>query len=124
MLWPFRSRRSAERGGAGRGDAGRAGSRPAAADGTPGAGGGPAAARPVGQWRELPVLAGVIPAQPTSGSDRFARTLPSRWRQPPVLGRLGHEVRSDAPGGTVTGRAMLTSQLAVASGPGAYPASP
>src|SRR5215472_15619301 len=124
MLWPFRSRRGAEGGGARRGDVGRAGSASATAGDAMGSADGSAAARPVGRWRELPVLTGVIPAQPTSGSGQFARTLPSRWQQPPVLERLGHDVRSDAPGGTVTGRAMLTSQPAAASGPGAYPAGP
>ena len=117
MPWPFRSRRSTERADARRADARSAEVR--AGDG----GRASAAGRPFGQWRQLPALTGVIAAQPTSGSRQFTQTLPSRWQQPPVLGRLGHNVRAEAPSGTVSGLTVLPSLPSVASGPGVYPAS-
>ena len=39
--------------------------------------------------------------QPTAGSASFVRNLPTRWQQPPILGPLGHDVRTDAPSGLV-----------------------
>src|SRR5215472_15477689 len=62
-------------------------------------------ARPSGQWRELPAVGDLLPPQPTAGSREFVQTLPSRWQQPPVLGRLGHDVTAQAPGGLVSGLA-------------------
>jgi hypothetical protein len=105
MLWPFRSRNAgrgsarhedvgaagaqpagapsadtpsagAQSVGAGRPDAGSAVGRAVAVGGAPGAEGG--AARPLGQWRELPVLTGVMAVRPASGGGWFTRTLPGR----------------------------------------------
>src|SRR5689334_16083187 len=98
MPWPFRRRRGAP---------------------SPRNAGTSASERPLGGWRELPALAPVIPPQPTSGSRQFVRTLPSRWQQPPALGPLGHDVRADAAGGTVSGLAVLASRPGTAGEAGA-----
>jgi hypothetical protein len=41
----------------------------------------------------------------------FGRNLPSRWHNPPALGALGHDVRTDVPGGLVTGVARTVDPL-------------
>src|SRR6266567_3212491 len=71
----------------------------------PGGGASSAAAARGGAWREVHPLAPTLGAQPTAGSIRFARTLPSRWRQAPVLGQLGHDMPSEAPAGLISGLA-------------------
>ena len=83
MRWPFRRRQA----------------RP------DGSGPGETAARPSGEWRELPAVGVLSSPQPTAGSLGFVRALPSRWQQPPALGPLGHDVTAQAPGGLVSGLA-------------------
>ena len=55
--------------------------------------------RPVGAWRESDPAMRVSADQPTAGSAGFVRALPTRWRQAPILGPLGHDVRPDGPSG-------------------------
>lgn len=103
MLWPFRSRRSA-----------------ASADG----GGASVPPRPLGEWRRLPALAGVISAQPTASSNRFVRTLPTRWQQPPVLQALGHDTGTEMRGGGDRNLAVSNSSPSVAGGRAAVAGTP
>lgn len=42
-------------------------------------------------------------AMPTMTDASFSRSLPTRWTTPPALGALGHDVRTDVPGGLVSG---------------------
>ncbi|HEY4018817.1 MAG TPA: hypothetical protein VGM75_09035, partial [Pseudonocardiaceae bacterium] len=67
--------------------------------------------RPTDAWRTLPPLTGVLGAAPNTPVTEFVRGLPSRWQQPPILDRLGHESRLDAPTGLVAGLATTLDPL-------------
>ena len=81
---------------------------------------GPATARPRDAWRGLAPLAGVVTAALANPSaDRtigFVSTLPSRWRQPPAVAPLAHQVRADVMGGVVGGLVSSVSQNTAVAG--------
>lgn len=54
-------------------------------------------------WRELPTITPALPAMPTLTDQSFSQSLPTRWNTPPALGALGHDVRTDVPGGLISG---------------------
>ena len=60
---------------------------------------------PRAAWRDLPGALPVLGTMPSATDAGFSRTLPTRWHTPPALGPLGHEVRTDVPGGLVSGAA-------------------
>jgi len=62
-------------------------------------------------WRDLPGGLPVLGAMPSTMEAGFSRTLPSRWHTPPALGPLGHDVRTDVPGGLVSGVARTVDPL-------------
>lgn len=64
-----------------------------------------------GAWRDLPAGLPVLGAMPSATDPGFSRSLPSRWHNPPALGPLGHEVRTDVPGGLVSGAARTVDPL-------------
>lgn len=53
--------------------------------------------------RDLPGIEPALGTMPTVSDAGFSRSLPTRWRTPPALGALGHDVRTDVPGGLVSG---------------------
>jgi hypothetical protein len=61
-------------------------------------------------WRDLPGMS-LLGAMPSATDTGFSQSLPSRWRTPPALGPLGHEVRTDVPGGLVSGVARTVDPL-------------
>ncbi len=72
----------------------------------------PAAPSPEsGAWRDLPAGLPVLGAMPSVTDAGFSRSLPSRWHNPPALGPLGHDVRTDVPGGLVSGVARTVDPL-------------
>src|ERR1700691_1165472 len=86
------------------------------------------AARPSGEWRQLPAV-GVLSPQAIAGSHGLVRPRRSRWQQPPVLGQLGHDVTAQAPGGLVSGLARSVGMpserhATLVPGPGPGSASP
>ena len=54
-------------------------------------------------WQDLPSMTPSLRAMPTMTDASFSRSLPTRWNTPPALGALGHDVRTDVPGGLVSG---------------------
>lgn len=72
--------------------------------------------RPVDAWRDLGASSAVLGTVATAGSATFARTLPSRWQLPTMVGRLGHEVRPDAPGGQLSAMAAPLAAVDATSG--------
>lgn len=70
-----------------------------------------AAAAQTAAWRDLPSGMTVLGAMPATMDAGFSRTLPSRWHNPPALGPLGHDVRTDVPGGLVSGVARTVDPL-------------
>ena len=70
-----------------------------------------AAAAQSAAWRDLPSGMTVLGAMPATMDSGFSRTLPSRWHNPPALGPLGHDVRTDVPGGLVSGVARTVDPL-------------
>lgn len=54
-------------------------------------------------WQDLPSMQPSLRAMPTMTDASFSRSLPTRWTTPPALGALGHDVRTDVPGGLVSG---------------------
>src|SRR5579859_7888466 len=54
-------------------------------------------------WQDLPAMTPALGAMPTVTNPSFTRSLPTRWTTPPALGALGHDVRTDVPGGLVSG---------------------
>ena len=73
-------------------------------DGDPAAAASADAPSPRAAWRDLPggglPVLGSMPSLTDAG---FSRSLPSRWHTAPALGPLGHDVRTDVPGGLVSG---------------------
>ncbi|HEV2344292.1 MAG TPA: hypothetical protein VGS97_09385 [Actinocrinis sp.] len=62
-------------------------------------------------WRDLPGIEPALGAMPTVTDTGFSRSLPTRWHTPPALGALGHDVRTDVPGGLVSGVARTVDPL-------------
>ncbi|MGH6656063.1 MAG: hypothetical protein ACRDVE_12765, partial [Actinocrinis sp.] len=58
---------------------------------------------PVAEWQRLSGGLSRLGAMPTTLDAAFSDSLPTRWRTAPALGPLGHDVRTDVPGGLVSG---------------------
>ena len=59
--------------------------------------------RSTAAWQDLPTMTPSLRAMPIVTDAGFSRSLPTRWNTPPALGALGHDVRTDMPGGLVSG---------------------